>query len=253
MRLRIIVSVAAVWILGAIIASSFWVKTSHTQESKVKDFQLPVTVKQLELENSTIPVELKCGYAELSAQNSFEKVPCLMVNNTNKYITAIAVNFTVILEESGKTYLSSNVIAIETMLDVDLREERKSSFIAPKGESRINPLPTQYSGNIKEIIMQIDYVEFEDNTSLGANISGSQTIGKIREGAKKYKEWLIKKYNERDFQDSEIVNLLGQRQPIPEELNLSSNAWEGAFQYRNFLRRTYENEGKKGLDKRISK
>lgn len=253
MRLRIIVSVAAVWVLGAIIASSFWVKTSRTQESKVKDFQIPVTVKQLEPENGTIPVELKCGYAELSAQNSLQRLPCRIVNNTNKYITASSIIVSIIFESNGQSRSDSTVLTIETLLDPNLRDERKKAFIPPKGDSRVEPLPVSYDGDIKEIILQVDYVEFEDNTNLGPNKSGSEVISKIREGVAKYKNWLLKNYERSGQSEIELTKLLQKNQSIPEELNLKASYWEGAFQYRNLLRRIYEAEGATAVSKYLSK
>ena len=98
--------------------------------------------------------------------------------------------------------------------------------------------------------MQIDYIEFADHTSLGANQAGSRIISDTREGAAKYKNWLAQKYDQSGRSLDAITPLLDQ--PVPKELLFQTGPEEhGATMYRNFARRIYKTKGAEGLVKHL--
>jgi hypothetical protein len=62
-------------------------------------------------------------------------------------------------------------------------------------------------------------------------------IGSIRRGAKKYKDWLVRKYKEEAESVEAITPLLEKNQPLPNELKLDDFYEEqGARAYRNRFR-----------------
>jgi hypothetical protein len=202
-----------------------------------------------------IPVELRCEDAEMSAPNALEKLSCVIKNNTNKYIAAAAVNISFLTEREEKLSLDSSYLTIETFGHPDFREEHKDNLISPGGERSFQDLPTNYDNAvIKGVTVRIDYIEFADSaTTLGPNRAGSRIISNIREGAEKYKNWLVQKYNESGKSINSIIKLLEKNQPIPAELEIQNgDQQQGVIFYRNYARKTFETKGANGLSKRLS-
>jgi hypothetical protein len=209
--------------------------------------QIPISTQQLPPTNGKAAVELKCGDAELSAPNKIENFPCSVVNNTSKRISAMSVAYSITVEDGGGESSHTEALTLDTFIHPDLREERKDNLIPPGAERPFRPLPTSFDDAVvKAISMQVDYVEFEDGSSLGPNESGSRIIDGIREGAAKYRNWLMGKYNSSGKSAGAMTSLI-QDDPLPEdELGIKSAAQEqGAVIYRNFLRDSY---GAKGLE-----
>jgi hypothetical protein len=188
---------------------------------------------------------------ELSAPNTIESLPCVIKNSTNKYITAAAIAISITTEKQGRLSADLGFLTIETFLHPDFREEYRNNLIPPGGESPVEDLPSSYDDAVvKGVTMWVDYVEFEDKTTQGPDRAGSRIIANIREGAAKYKEWLIQKYNQSGRSIDAIVPLLEQSQPLPEELGIQNgNQQEGARFYRSYALKTYETKGAAGLIK----
>lgn len=255
MRLRVIVGsgILMLLVMTAVITTS--PRAQSNQESQQGErIEVPVTAKQLPAEKNIIPVELRCVSAELLQRDTIEKIPCLIVNNTNKYITAATINSSVIVEAGGETSGDSDFLSLDPLAHPDFREERKGYLIAPGGEIHIPFLATSYDGGvIKGVLVELDYVEFADTTVLGPNRAGSRIIADIRDGAAKYKKWLTEKYNRSSKSMSAITPLLEKGQPLPEELeSLNSHQQEGAIIYRNYARKTFETKGVEGLGNHLA-
>ena len=211
---------------------------------------VPVDVHQLDVVDGVIPVELKCGSAELSAPNALENIPCVIRNNTNKPISAGAVYTSIILEKDGLRNVESSYGTFDTFLHPDFREDHKKNLLLPRGEYPFNDLPGSYDNGIiiKSVIVKIDYIEFADRTALGIDQAGSRIISDTRAGAAKYKNWLAKKYDQSGRSVNAILPLLEQSQALPEELAFQTGPEEsGARMYRNFARRTHKSKGPEGL------
>ena len=224
---------------------------ASTQNRAQAGSQIPISTQQLPTTNGKVAVELKCGDAELSAPDKIENFPCSVVNNTNKRISAMSVAYSITVEDGGGESSHTEALTLDTFIHPDLREERKDNLIKPRAERPFRPLPTSFGDAVvKAISMHVDYVEFEDNSSLGPNESGSRIIGDIREGAAKYSTWLMGKYNSSGKSVSAMTSLI-QDDPLPEgELGIKSAAQEqGAVIYRNFLRDSYETKGLEHLAK----
>ena len=211
---------------------------------------MPVVIRQIRLENGLIPVEVKCRDVQLTAPDTYETVPCIIKNNTEKNIRAVAAEFIVTTEYQGKQTQDSSYLTLETLLHPDLALQHKHNPIAPGAERALEPSPASYEGSlIKGIEVRMDYVEFEDGTTIGPNKKGSILIGFSREGAAKYKEWLKKKYLESGKSADAIASLLMVKD-LPNELDLTDpNQRTGAKQYRNHIREVYAAHGATELRK----
>lgn len=255
MRLRIIVGIGLLMLLGVTAVITTSPRAQSNQESRQGErIEVLVTASQLPAEKNIIPVELRCVSAQLLQRDTIEKIPCVVVNNTKKYITATTINTSIIVETEGKTSGDSDFLSLDPLAHPDFREERKSYLIAPTGEIPVPFLATSYDGGaIKGVLVEVDYVEFADKTVLGPNRAGSRIIADIRDGAAKYKNWLTEKYNRSGKSMNAIAPLLEKGQPLPDEIeSLNSHQQEGAMIYRNYARKTFETKGAEGLVKHLT-
>jgi hypothetical protein len=86
-------------------------------------------------------------------------------------------------------------------------------------------------------------VEFEDKTTLGPDKNGSQIINSGREGAAKYKEWLVKMYRQ-EGRSVEAISALLNDEDYPPELGLNDPGLRrGADFYRTRLREARAAQG----------
>lgn len=222
--------------------------TLKKQDDQKLNLQVPVSIKQLPHENNIIPVELRCSDIVLTAPNKLEELPCVLINHTNKYIIAGSVGISIITDKDGKRTPDSSYFTFDSFLHPDFNKQPRQSTIPPGGQRPIYNLSEEYDAEVKEVLMQIDYVEFADNSTLGANRAGSRIISDVRGGATKYKNWLVQKYKENGNSIDAVVRLLENNGPLPEELALpSGDQREGALQYRNLARKTYKTKGAKAL------
>lgn len=264
MRLITILAVGIAIVTSALVIDSaaLSARKSVTIEStsslltveQAKRLRLQVATKQLPPESGVIPVELKCEDAELSSPNALEKLSCVLINKTSKPISAGAIYASVNLEKEEVLSVSSDYITFDTFLHPDFRNERKNSLFKPGQVYPLGKLPTSYDVNavVKGITVIIDYIEFEDQTSVGANQAGSRIISDTRGGAAKYKNWLVNRYNQKGQSVDAVIPLLDAEQPLPEELVFQTGPeMSGARMYRNSVRRSYKTEGVEGLVKHL--
>lgn len=252
MRSRTAIGIVLAMLVGAIAISTAALKARSNQTNRqVGDSQIPVVTHQLSAENGIIPVELRCENAELSAPSALKKLSCVIKNNTNKYIAAASINISITIEKEGKTSTDSSFLTIDTFVHPDFRSEHENNFIPPKGERPFQDLPTSYDNAlIKGVEIGVDYVEFAGNSTAGPDRSGSRIINNIREGAAKYKQWLIQKYNQNGKSINAIAPLLEKDQPIPYESGIQNgDQQQGAKFYRDYARKTYKTKGAEGLIK----
>ena len=222
----------------ASLCLTLWVLTGRTQNVQQEESYISINIiKQLEPENQTIPAEIRCGMAHLTAPNRLEGFDCIIRNNTNKKITAVNAIYSVLIEEDGVLSKDTHSSTIDTVIHPDFKKINKA--ILPGEERPLGPPGAISYPNaiIKEVEIGIDYVEFDDTTTRGADEKGSQIIKDIREGAAKYKTWLSQKFNQQKRSVSAIVPLLQKEEPLPAVLQFINQQQElGAKAYRNYLR-----------------
>ena len=237
-----------------------WLSFDNATSQSLKDgaqfeTQIKVATNQLPAQNGVIPVEVVCDNAELSAPNALEKLSCVIKNNSGKYISAGTIRSAISLEKDGQSFVQSAYDTFDSFLHQDFREDHKNNLVGPGREFRLNDLPTDYEIGvvITGITVEIDYIEFDDNQTLGPNRGGSRVITNIREGASRYKNWLAQKYKEGGKKVNVILPLLEKSRPLPEELGVQNGEQKrGAIMYRNYARRTYETIGPEALAKHLN-
>jgi hypothetical protein len=81
------------------------------------------------------------------------------------------------------------VISSDTLLHPDVREFHHSKPFAPRQEQYLDTPSNGYGDGrtIKGIALNVDHVEFEDNSTLGPNKMGGRIITLQREDARLYK------------------------------------------------------------------
>lgn len=213
----------------------------------------PVVVRQLAPEGLAAPVELLRPDARLSAENQLEEYSCIVKNNTGKAIVAFSLAWNIITEVAGKESSARELQVNVSFTHPDVQEDNKSGAIAPGAESLADAGPTYFESNasVKRLGVSIDYVEFEDGTSLGPNLNGasSQQIDAVREGASRYKEWLGQMY-EKSGRSPQVVLQQLQRETIPDDLNLSNPEMkQGAYAYRVRMLKLYNTKGPSAIQK----
>jgi hypothetical protein len=214
----------------------------------------PVAViRQLESEGIVAPVELLRPAARLSAENQLEEYSCIVKNNTGKAVVAFSLAWNIITEVAGKESSVREMQVNESLIHPDVQEDHKSGAIEPGAESLAEAGPTYFESNasVKRLGVSIDYVEFEDGTSLGPNLDGtsSQQIAMVREGASKYKEWLGQMYAKTGRSPKVVLQQL-QSESIPDDLNLSSPEMkQGAYAYRTRMLKLYNTKGPVAIQK----
>lgn len=240
--------VACSWYFSGNTASTI----SGFQETQDAERLLRVETEPLRLVKGAGPVELRCEDAELPAPDSLKKLSCVIKNGTRKTISAATVTISFLLDQDGRPSVDSSYQTMLKSVHPDFREEYKNSLIPPGGELPFEDLPTDFHGSvIKRIKVQLDYVEFADNSPpLGPNRAGAGIISGMKKGAVKYKEWLVQEYNRRGKSADAIATLIEKDEAIPRAAGIESGDQEqGAIHYRNFARRAYRSKGAEVLKK----
>lgn len=251
MKLKILVCIGTILLF---IAAAISVTTLRSQS--VQDSEQKVTVKQLQSENGVIPVEIQKPQANFKTQNTVENISFVVKNNTNKNITAICLAYSIQIERNKVESRDTFFHTVETFVHKDIREAGSLKPIYPGQETIIAENgETGYESDsiVKGVEARIDYVEFEDGTTLGANEKGARLISLIRDGANRYKDLLAREYLAKGKSVDAIVSL-SQANDIPTELGFNSDQQNlGAKLYRRHIRRVYETGGISELKEFINK
>lgn len=206
-----------------------------------------VVIRQLGSEGLVAPVELLRPAARLSAENQLEEYSCVVKNNTGKAVVAFSLAWNIITEVAGKETSVGELQINNSFIHPDVQEGHKSGAITPGAESLAEAGPTYFESNasVKRLGVSIDYVEFEDGTSLGPNLNSasSHQIAMVREGASRYKEWLSQMYAKMGRSHQIVLQQL-QSESIPDDLNLNNAEMkQGAYAYRIRMLKLYNTEG----------
>jgi hypothetical protein len=252
MRLtKIIAGVLVVLLCLTVITATTFKTFSSTGLKQVGEIQLPILINQLQADNGVVPVELQCGTASVTTPNRLNEFSCILKNNTGKNITAANVVYSIAFEQAGKVYKETRVHTVAAFVHPDFYEEAKA--ILPGGTSVIRPggSITYDEAVIKGLEIYIDYIEFSDNSTMGLNNDGAQAIKDLREGAARYKTWLVEKYKKASIET--VIELL-QADPPPAELGFTNTYQEqGANFYRRRLQKVQKSSGRAGIQRYLAK
>ena len=237
-----------------ILIAGLWLVSLRPSATQSGRSMLPVSVQDLPSDTNSSPVTLRCDNARLSAPNQIEKLSCVLKNNTDRPIVAGTIVINVKVEQGGAIETVSSYDSFDSLLNPDVHSERGPNFIPPQGEYVIDQLPTSYgSGIVKEISESIDYVEFAKGLPIGPNVAGSRIINDVRQGAAKYKGWLVREYHRKGQSAHAILEILNNGEVVAQpDLDLrNGDQHTGANFYRKFLLRTYASKGEAELVKHI--
>lgn len=252
MRFRTTIGIGLLLLLGvAAVGSTALQRPSNERRNQVGVQQLPITIKQLQPENNT-NVELLCGTASITPPNILNEFHCVLKNNTNKRITAANIIYSTVLEEAGQETRDSRNHILTTYIHPDFYDKEKN--ILPGGSTSFSPAGvfTYENAVIKGVEVYLDFVEFEDHTSMGPNEEGSRIINDLREGAVKYKSWLARESKQKSI-DRLIQSLQSDEGLQLPDVGLNNiTQREGARRYGIGLRKLYKKRGPAEVQRYLS-
>ncbi len=256
MRLRIFISAMLIALsMGVAIA---WRRTELVGSGKATQSYQQTTIKvlvnQIPIEHGRVPVEILRERVTSTAPNEIEDISYVIRNNTSEGITAVTVRQDIAYERGGITYVETGYGGVEFALHADLSDTQRLKSISPGGEEVMESAgPARFDDDaiIKEIRLSIDYVRFDNDRTFGAGGEGERRVLLMREGATKYKEWLVARYIENGKSMVAILPLL-EREDIPEELSFKDvSQIQGAKQYRLYLLKKLRMRGAAEVEKRL--
>mgnify|MGYP003288384609 CR=1 FL=1 len=237
-----------------VLLAGLWLVSLQPIAKQAGTIVLPVSVQNLPSETDISPVALRCDNARLSAPNQIEKLSCVLKNNSDRPIVAGTIVLKVMIEQRGVIETISSYDSFDRFLHSDVHSERGPNFILPQGEYVMDQLPTSYGeGIVKAISGSIDYVEFAKGPPVGPNVAGSRIINDVRQGAAKYKAWLVREFHRNGMSAHAILQTLNKGDVIAQpDLDLqNSDQNTGANLFRKYLLRTYASKGEAELVKHM--
>jgi len=259
MRLSTAIGVGALLVLGLITVANPILSTSKTaRQTESTTTALQVVIKQLPPENGNPPVEILEASAASTTSNEVQGFICSLKNNTSKNIIAYSLTVTTVTEQDGKESSPTELYLVDRFVQEDIQEIRSLRPIPPGGQSTVESSgPTSFSSNtlVKRLELSVDYVEFDDKTTMGpdTNSHSSQRIKLVRDGATKYKEWIVQMYRRNGRSVDVIVPYL-QRKPLQHELDFNdSHMKQGAHFYRSCLLDLYNKQGSEAVEKYLNR
>lgn len=241
-------SATRICILGLLVTCLWYLSgSSFSQQGQNTAKSLtPIEVTQLPANDGVIPVVLQCQTVAYPDSPDMKALRCVVTNNTNGLISALSLAYGITYEANGQQSTDEGFMTLDSLIHPDFHDSNFSKFIQPGSESVIQrggPVE-QANALAKDIKVRIDYVEFENGTTLGPNTKGSRLIAQIRAGAAKYKEWLSGKYQSSSKSISAIASLLQDTSSIATELKLDDNMMiVGAEAYRKKTREVFNIRG----------
>jgi hypothetical protein len=205
--------------------------------------QGPIDVIQLPADKGLIPVEIQEPKISVNAKTGAPELAYIVKNNSDKPIDALAVAITGKAANNGKEFSTTGYMTRDSMIHPDIRAIHHQSSLAPGQEWSFGPEPIEVDEGavFKGITLRIDFAHFEDQTILGPNQHGT-VLMQVRQGALKYKAWLVKKYQENDKLVTALLPLLTSN-TLPTEVDLVGRERTGAIFYRSHILKAYNDHG----------
>jgi len=251
MRLRTTIVIGLILLMGVAAVATTALQTRTNEDRNQVGLQLPITVKQLQPENND-NVELLCGTASITPPNILNGFECTLKNNTHKSITAANIIYSTVLQEAGLETKDSRNQTLITNFHPDFYEKEKNIMPGESNSFRPAGVFTYHNAVIKGIEVYIDYVEFEDSTSMGPDVEGSKLIEDFRAGAVKYKSWLAKESKQKSI-ETLIQSTQSDEELQKPEIGLNNiTQKEGARRYGIGLRKLYKQRGPTEVQKYLS-
>ena len=236
-----------------VLAGATWVSISKgapltlRQEIKV----VPVEVRQLpfDADNKAPAVEVLKPILLSKKDNEVEQFSCVVRNNSDKEITAVALALkAVLLDSSGGESLDVNLFTTDMFIHSDIKAERGLRSILPDSSQLMQlPGPVTFEAGVlvKSVVIEVRVAMFDDDTFLGYDPTGSAIarIRAIREGASKYKEWLKAQNNDWKHAQKFLAQTLDAGLLPSEGVLPDKQLKEGADIYRRWLTKVLRTKG----------
>jgi len=173
-------------------------------------------------------------------------------NNSTKSIDAVVIQIASTFASSdGKDRTITGYTTRNQLVHPDIREIHNQNPLPPGQLYVFGPEPLQTGDGVlavKKITLSIDYVDFEDRSTLGPNVQGGSSVLLVREGAAKYKAWIVKQF--REGKSEELMLSILREPNLPEELGFKYRHENvGAKLYRRHLLMAYQHHGKSVFEK----
>jgi hypothetical protein len=238
MRVRFVTSLALIaLVVGVALA---WRTTSMGLQSR-EPSNIKVVINQLPAKEGVIPIEMIQPAIVSSAPNKLDDLTYILRNNSGKAVIALALIKTISYEEGGKVYAQSRY----STMDAAFHSDMGGRPFLPESQMSMEsagPLSFNESVVIKEIALTVEYVSYADQTAYGSGGEGERRINGMREGARRYKGWLVQEYSRAGKSLTTIFPVI-ETHHIPGELKLDSDQTMGADRYRLQLLTTLRTKG----------
>jgi hypothetical protein len=164
-------------------------------------------------------------------------------NNTVKPMNAVVVKIVVeAFRRDGSISTNTSWFALNQAIHADIVNHHGQKPIGPGQVFTSQPDPLELAPTlvgIKSITFSIDYADFEAGSSIGPNLRGTEQVIEVRQGAEKYKAWLVERYLQSGKSEAATVALLRTPQGPP----LVGSEPRGASRYRRHLLDAYNMHG----------
>ena len=226
----LLILILGVGITGILLTNS---PANVQTESEFIQDDVEIVINQLNRVNGLVPVGLECRTVEPTPPDTNNNFSCILKNNTGKNARAVFVIASLTNLRNGAETKSTRTELIETFVHPDLYDPTKS---IRANSNTLFTIFTTSSRNpeskltIKRLEIEIDYVDFEDNTVLGRNKKGASVVAELRNGADVYHRWQKRSAFGRLKSKNEKEAFL--KKTLPNELRLTRRQAKGAKAYR---------------------
>jgi hypothetical protein len=246
----------ATGILIGLLAISAFV-TFATLRAQTSQDGRKVTLENMKSGAGDVVVEILRPEVDFKARNAMGKASFTVRNSSSKNIVAFCLAYTTQIERKGNKSGDTRYHTMTPFVHKDFDAlDSKAKLIVPGQEVVVvESGSTTYDSEtvVTGVEVTLDYVEFDDGSTLGVNQKGAYLVSKIWEGADEYSSWLKQVYFSSGKSAAEVGRIV-QSPDIPADLGFTTSQQNlGAKAYKNGLRRLYERVGPFELGKFLEK
>lgn len=238
MQLRLLISIALIAVLVGVALAR---RTTTISYQSREPATIKVVINEPPAKDGVIPIEIIQPSFVSSAPNKLDDLTYILKNNSDRAVLSAAVIKTITYDERGKVYADSVCLTMDSAFHPDMRG---TPFRPGTQMSMESPGPMAFNEGvvIKEITLTLEYASFDDNSAYGSGSEGERKVNAMREGARRYKSWLVQEYSRAGKSLTAIFPLI-QAPYVPEGLKLDSDQIMGADRYRLQLLSTLRKKG----------
>ena len=237
MKFKFVSVIALIAVLVGVVLA--WHRSTAGQSRN--SAAIKVVINQPPAQDGVIPIEIIQPTIVSSAPNKLDDLTYILRNNSNKAVKAVAVVRTINYEEGGRVYADS----VHSTMDTAFHSDFAGKSFLPESQMTMEsagPLSFDEGAVIKEITLTLEYVSYEDQTAYGAGGEGERRIKGMRDGARRYKSWLVQQYSRAGKSLATILPVI-ETHNLPAELKLDLDQTVGADRYRLQLLKTFKTKG----------